>query len=177
MRAMTCCACASGICPLAALRPIMSAQNFCASATASRRASARSTVMPPSAATCAMPRPMTPVPTMPAISPGLFASKPMSAAPELRRALLDEGRHALLLVGGVEHQLESLTLEQERGLERQIGAVQDHLLDLAGRDRRQGRDALRERERERAVEHLGVGHDLGDEAERLRLTRRHWLAG
>src|SRR3954463_14617576 len=152
MRATAACASASESCPLAAVRPIMSAQNFWASATASSRASARSTVMPPSAATCAMPRPMTPVPTMPRVNPGFSASKAMSAAPELRRTFLDEGRHALLLVGGVEQEVEGLALEHERAVERHVGAEQHHLLDLARRDRRQHGDALCERDG--AVEHL-----------------------
>src|SRR5690349_15569968 len=120
MRATAACASASEIWPLAALRPIISAQNFCASATASSRASARSTVMPPSAATWAMPRPMTPAPTSPTVRSGFCASKAMSAPPELRRALLDEGRHAFLLVGGVEQKVEGLALEHERAVERHV---------------------------------------------------------
>src|SRR5262249_23872293 len=122
--------------PLSALRRIICAQNFCASFTAAERASASSTVMPASAATWAMPRPMIPAPTIPRATSEPSA---ISSSLERRRALLDEGAHAFLLVLGVEHQLERLPLQRQRGAERKVAAGQHQLLDLTRRDRRQRR--------------------------------------
>src|SRR5262245_9990025 len=171
-RAMAASASAADNWPLSALRRIIWAQHFCASLTASGRASASSTVMPASAATWAMPRPMMPAPTIPIVT-----SEPSAISPSLerRRTFLDEGAHAFLLVLGVEHQLERLALERKRGVERKVTTGQHQLLDLAHGDRRQGRDGARQRQC--AFHGLDIRHDLADEAHGLGLARRPRGAG
>ncbi len=54
----------------------------------------------------------------------------------VRRAFLQEGLHAFLLVLRVEQQLERLAFQGQGTVQRQVGTGQDHLLDL--RQRREG---------------------------------------
>ncbi len=58
----------------------------------------------------------------------------------LRCAFFQEGTHALLLVVAVEQQLEGLALQRQGLVQRQVGAGQDHFLDLRQRQRRQAGD-------------------------------------
>src|SRR4051812_17822954 len=111
----------------------------------------------------AIPPPMCPKPmnAMRAILPSLPIAWP----------LLDEGRHAFLLVLGPEQPVEQAPFEPDALRKRDLEGGVDHLLDGDRGERRHGSDRFCRLHR--FVEQLGRGHNLGDKAGTLRLSGIH----
>src|SRR5690606_27426310 len=95
----------------------------------------------------------------------------MSAVPELRRPLLEEGRHAFLLVLRGEQRMEEPPLEEHALAERRFVGPVDRLLDHHHRRQREARD--RRGGLERLVEEALERHHAGDEPGALGLGRVH----
>lgn len=89
--------------------------------------------------------------------------------------LLDDCRHALLLVLGREEELDRLGLECETGVEGGVHPTEHGFLRLLDRERREIRDLLRHVDR--TLLDAGVGDELTDEAHVIRLAGAHDVAG
>src|SRR6185437_16822452 len=94
---------------------------------------------------------------------------------EFGLAPLEKGAHSLRPVFGGEERLKALPLQPQRGLERQVRAAKNGVLDGRDGHGRQRRDALGDLERVR--QYIAVGYHLRQQTQAVRLARGQQLAG